>query len=48
MTTYYRNGEGRVVISSPWKYIDYWQRTLTFEPEDYMDAAVETETETVQ
>ncbi|WP_067671645.1 flavin-containing monooxygenase [Nocardia miyunensis] len=48
MTTYYRNGAGRVVVSSPWKYIDYWQRTLTFEPNDYVDAAVEAGTETAK
>ncbi len=27
MTTYYRNDAGRIVISSPWKYLDYWTRT---------------------
>jgi 4-hydroxyacetophenone monooxygenase len=36
-TTYYRNEMGRVVVSSPWKYIDYWQRTLAFRPEDYKE-----------
>lgn len=35
MTTYYRNEFGRVVVSSPWKYVDYWQRTLEFDPGDY-------------
>lgn len=35
MTTYYRNDAGRVVISSPWKYIDYWQRTVEFRSDDY-------------
>ncbi|GAA4491671.1 NAD(P)/FAD-dependent oxidoreductase [Rhodococcus olei] len=37
MTTYYRNDAGRIVISSPWKYIDYWQRTLEFDRSDYVD-----------
>jgi len=37
MTTCYRNDAGRVVISSPWKYIDYWQRTLEFDRSDYVD-----------
>ncbi|MFE2998622.1 flavin-containing monooxygenase [Nocardia sp. NPDC059246] len=45
MTTYYRNGAGRVVISSPWTYIDYWKRTLTFEPEDYVHRVAATEKE---
>jgi len=36
MTTYYRNGAGRIVISSPWKYLDYWSRTLGFDPGDYV------------
>ncbi|WP_075296847.1 MULTISPECIES: NAD(P)/FAD-dependent oxidoreductase [unclassified Pseudonocardia] len=35
MTTYYRNDAGRVVISSPWKYLDYWQRTLQADLGDY-------------
>jgi 4-hydroxyacetophenone monooxygenase len=36
MTTYYRNSAGRVVISSPWKYLDYWGRTLRFEPSEFV------------
>jgi 4-hydroxyacetophenone monooxygenase len=39
MTTYYRNDAGRVVTCSPWTYIDYWRRTLAFDPGDYMDVA---------
>ena len=35
MTTYYRNSAGRVVISSPWKYIDYWKRTRSADLSDY-------------
>jgi 4-hydroxyacetophenone monooxygenase len=35
MTTYYRNEFGRVVVSSPWKYVDYWRRTRHFDPADY-------------
>ncbi len=34
-TTYYRNDAGRVVVASPWKYIDYWARTKQFNPGDY-------------
>lgn len=39
MTTYYRNGEGRIVVSSPWKYIDYWNRTLVINPSDYHEVS---------
>jgi 4-hydroxyacetophenone monooxygenase len=35
MTTYYRNSAGRVVVSSPWTYLDYWRRTYEFDPENY-------------
>lgn len=43
MTTYYRNSAGRVVVSSPWKYLDYWGRTLNFQPHEYLvDADVST------
>ncbi|BDX33462.1 putative monooxygenase y4iD [Mycobacterium antarcticum] len=35
MTTYYRNDAGRVVVSSPWTYIDYWDRLRGFAPGDY-------------
>jgi 4-hydroxyacetophenone monooxygenase len=28
MTTYYRNGNGRIVIPMPWTHVDYWRRTL--------------------
>lgn len=35
MTTYYRNSAGRIVIASPWKYLEYWSRTEEFDPNDY-------------
>jgi 4-hydroxyacetophenone monooxygenase len=38
-TNWYRNRSGRVVISSPWTYLDYWERTLEFSPRDYEEAA---------
>ncbi len=41
MTTYYRNDAGRVVVSSPWTYIDYWRRTREFNLEDYHGVPVE-------
>jgi 4-hydroxyacetophenone monooxygenase len=36
MTTYYRNEAGRVVVSSPWTYLDYWRRLLELNPSDYI------------
>jgi 4-hydroxyacetophenone monooxygenase len=38
MTTYYRNNAGRIVVSSPWKYVDYWERLRDFTPDDYREA----------
>jgi 4-hydroxyacetophenone monooxygenase len=46
MTTYYRNDAGRIVVSSPWKYVDYWSRLLEFEPGDYHE--VNTHSEAVE
>jgi 4-hydroxyacetophenone monooxygenase len=40
-TTYYRNNKGRVVVSSPWKYLDYWGRTKQFNPDDYVEQVAE-------
>lgn len=37
MTTYYRNEFGRIVVTGPWKYIEYWRRTLNFDPKDYIE-----------
>jgi 4-hydroxyacetophenone monooxygenase len=34
-STYFRNDAGRIVVTSPWKYIDFWARTKRFEPGDY-------------
>jgi 4-hydroxyacetophenone monooxygenase len=27
MTTYYRNGQGRVFSAMPWRFVDYWAMT---------------------
>ena len=35
MTNWYRNAAGRVVVSSPWKYLDYWDRTRHLAVGDY-------------
>ena len=40
MTTYYRNEFGRIVVSSPWKYIDYWNRSKKFDPSVYHEVKV--------
>ncbi|MFI1465568.1 flavin-containing monooxygenase [Nocardia carnea] len=34
-TTYYRNGRGRIVTNSPWRYVDYWKRVHTPLLEDF-------------
>jgi 4-hydroxyacetophenone monooxygenase len=39
MTTYYRNDAGRIVVSSPWKYIDYWARLREFAAGEYHEVA---------
>ena len=44
MTTYYRNDSGRIVVSSPWKYIDYWTRLREFQPGDYHEVTVSSKT----
>jgi 4-hydroxyacetophenone monooxygenase len=35
MTTWYRNEAGRIVVSSPWTYLDSWQRMRELDPADY-------------
>lgn len=36
MTTYYRNESGRVVVSGPWTYLDWWQRMLQLDTDEYV------------
>jgi len=43
MTTYYRNDAGRIVVSSPWKYVDYWDRLREFDPGDYREVGADSE-----
>ncbi|MFF2847667.1 flavin-containing monooxygenase [Streptomyces sp. NPDC058001] len=40
-STYYRNRAGRIVVTSPWKYVDYWARTKEFDPGDYEEISRE-------
>ena len=35
MTTYYRNGRGRVFSAMPWRFVDYWQMTHDVDLSDY-------------
>jgi 4-hydroxyacetophenone monooxygenase len=43
MTTYYRNDAGRIVVSSPWKYVDYWDRLREFDPGDYREVGADSD-----
>lgn len=36
VSSWYKNRDNRVTITSPWKLVDYWQLTREFEPEDYL------------
>jgi 4-hydroxyacetophenone monooxygenase len=47
MTTYYRNQAGRIVVSSPWTYVDYWTRIRDFDPREYHSEALEPESAAV-
>ena len=35
MTTYYRNGQGRVFSAMPWRFVDYWAMTHDPDLRDY-------------
>lgn len=43
MTTYYRNDAGRIVVTGPWKYIEYWDRIREFDPKDYHEVTASSE-----
>jgi 4-hydroxyacetophenone monooxygenase len=36
VTNWYKNKQGRVTVTSPWRLVDYWQLTNTFEPGEYV------------
>lgn len=40
-STYFRNTAGRVVVNSPWKYLDFWARTKRYEPGEHHEVAKE-------
>ncbi len=35
ITTYYRNSRGRVVVSNPWRVVDWWTMTKEADLSDY-------------
>ena len=43
MTTYYRNDAGRIVVTGPWKYIEYWERIREFDPSDFHEVTASSE-----
>lgn len=43
MTTYYRNDAGRIVVTGPWKYIEYWDRINEFDASDYLEMTASSE-----
>jgi 4-hydroxyacetophenone monooxygenase len=36
METYYRNAHGRVVVTTPFRVVDYWHMTRTADLDDYV------------
>lgn len=44
MTTYFRNDAGRIVVSSPWTYLDYWNRTREVDVDQYHFERLDDET----
>jgi 4-hydroxyacetophenone monooxygenase len=38
MTNWFRNSAGRLVVSSPWTYLDYWRRTRELDRDDYKES----------
>ena len=36
--SWYRNSNGRVFSPMPWRFVDYWEMTHEFDPEDYITA----------
>jgi 4-hydroxyacetophenone monooxygenase len=35
MTNWYRNGPGRVFAITPWRLVEYWKMTSSFNPAEY-------------
>lgn len=37
MRNWYRNSAGRVFSPMPWRFVDYWQMTHDYDPDDYLE-----------
>ena len=35
VNSWYQNSQGKVVTTSPWRLLEYWNWTNNFNPEDY-------------
>lgn len=35
VNNWFKNSRGRIATNSPWRLVDYWQRTRRFDPSDY-------------
>lgn len=36
VSSWYKNSRGRVVMTTPWRLVEYWKLTLDVEPKDYI------------
>ncbi|MFD1198052.1 flavin-containing monooxygenase [Brucella gallinifaecis] len=36
VSNWYKNKDNRVTVTSPWRLVDYWQLTRSFEPSEYV------------
>jgi 4-hydroxyacetophenone monooxygenase len=35
VSSWYQNAQGKVVTTSPWRLVEYWEWTNNFKPSDY-------------
>jgi 4-hydroxyacetophenone monooxygenase len=38
VNSWYKNSQNRITVNSPWRQLEYWQLTRTFDPDDYIHA----------
>ncbi len=43
VSNWYKNKDGRVTVTSPWRLVDFWELTRQFEPSEYVFTRVEDE-----
>ena len=36
VSSWFKNKNGRVFATSPWRMLDYWEMTRNFQPDDYV------------